>query len=141
KGRDSDDRAGDSARGIEGRRIDVGRRWPPSQRRSRYGQRSVLESSKRLKSARRVEDGCRTKPPGRGYRFDQRHAYQRRAHPLRRSAANRRWRCRGSVSQNQSMTSLALFFLQTPTPQVAPTPEKLPAWLTLIYLIGIGVVG
>ncbi len=39
------------------------------------------------------------------------------------------------------MTSLALFFLQTPTPQVAPTPEKLPAWLTLIYLIGIGVVG
>jgi len=39
------------------------------------------------------------------------------------------------------MTSLALFFLQTPTPQTAPTPEKFPAWLTLIYLIGIGIVG
>jgi len=39
------------------------------------------------------------------------------------------------------MTSLALLFFQTPTPQAAPTPEKLPAWLTLIYLIGIGVVG
>jgi len=39
------------------------------------------------------------------------------------------------------MTSLALFLLQTPTPQTAPTPEKLPAWLTLIYLIGIGIVG
>src|SRR5881394_2488390 len=40
------------------------------------------------------------------------------------------------------MTSLALFLFQTPTPlQPASTPEKLPAWLTLIYLISIGVVG
>ena len=39
------------------------------------------------------------------------------------------------------MTSLALFFLQTPTPQAAPTPEKFPAWLTLIYLIGIALAG
>jgi len=39
------------------------------------------------------------------------------------------------------MTSLALLFLQTPTPQTAPTPEKFPAWLTLIYLIGIVLVG
>ena len=40
------------------------------------------------------------------------------------------------------MTPLALFLLQTPTPlQPASTPEKLPAWLTLIYLSGIGVVG
>lgn len=39
------------------------------------------------------------------------------------------------------MTSLALLFLQAPTPQVAPTPEKLPAWLTLIYLLGIALVG
>src|SRR5437763_5910511 len=40
------------------------------------------------------------------------------------------------------MTSLALFLFQTPTPlQPASTPEKLPAWLTLIYLSGIGLVG
>jgi cell division protein FtsI/penicillin-binding protein 2 len=39
------------------------------------------------------------------------------------------------------MTSLALFLLQTPTPQAASTPQKLPAWLTLIYLIGIGLIG
>jgi cell division protein FtsI/penicillin-binding protein 2 len=39
------------------------------------------------------------------------------------------------------MTSLALFLLQTPTPQASPVPEKLPAWLTLIYLIGIGLLG
>src|SRR2546423_3967591 len=40
------------------------------------------------------------------------------------------------------MTSLALFLFQTPTPlQPASPPEKLPAWLTLIYLSGIGVVG
>ncbi|PYS68021.1 MAG: hypothetical protein DMF73_17815 [Acidobacteria bacterium] len=38
------------------------------------------------------------------------------------------------------MTPLALFLFQTPTPlQPASTPEKLPAWLTLIYLSGIGV--
>lgn len=39
------------------------------------------------------------------------------------------------------MTSLALFLLQTPSPQASPVPEKLPAWLTLIYLIGIGLLG
>src|SRR5215813_8971799 len=39
------------------------------------------------------------------------------------------------------MTSLPLFLLQSPTPQALPTPEKLPAWLTLIYLIGIAFVG
>src|SRR4030095_9053877 len=39
------------------------------------------------------------------------------------------------------MTSFALFLFQTPTPQAIPTPEKLPAWLTLIYLIGIAFVG
>src|SRR2546421_169674 len=40
------------------------------------------------------------------------------------------------------MTTLAYLFFQTPTPSVTPpTPEKLPAWLTLIYLISIGVVG
>src|ERR1700752_886016 len=39
------------------------------------------------------------------------------------------------------MTSLALLFLQSPTPKALATPEKLPAWLTLVYLIGIGVVG
>ena len=40
------------------------------------------------------------------------------------------------------MTTLAYLFFQTPTPSVPPpTPEKLPAWLTLIYLISIGVVG
>ena len=40
------------------------------------------------------------------------------------------------------MTTLAFLFFQSPTPQTAaPTPEKLPAWLTLIYLTGLGVVG
>ncbi len=39
------------------------------------------------------------------------------------------------------MTSLALLFFQTPTPTPAAPPEKLPAWLTLVYLIGIAVVG
>ena len=40
------------------------------------------------------------------------------------------------------MTSLSLFLLQTPTPTASPpTPEKLPAWLTLIYLIGVAAVG
>lgn len=39
------------------------------------------------------------------------------------------------------MTSLALLFLQSPTPKALATPEKLPAWLTLVYLIGIAVVG
>src|SRR6476646_750690 len=39
------------------------------------------------------------------------------------------------------MTSFALFLFQTPTPQAVPTPEKLPAWLTLVYLIGIALVG
>src|SRR5262245_21395447 len=38
------------------------------------------------------------------------------------------------------MTSLPLFLLQSPTPQALPTPEKLPAWLTLIYLIGLELV-
>src|SRR5256885_14410986 len=39
------------------------------------------------------------------------------------------------------MTSLALLFFQSPTPlQSASTPEKLPAWLTLIYLSGIALV-
>ena len=40
------------------------------------------------------------------------------------------------------MTTLAFLLFQTTTPSATPpTPEKLPAWLTLIYLIGIGVVG
>src|SRR6185503_12148316 len=39
------------------------------------------------------------------------------------------------------MTSLALLFFQTPTPTPGVPPEKLPAWLTLVYLIGIAVVG
>jgi peptidoglycan glycosyltransferase len=40
------------------------------------------------------------------------------------------------------MTTLAFLLFQAPTPSATPpTPEKLPAWLTLIYLIGIGVVG
>src|SRR5213075_2411085 len=40
------------------------------------------------------------------------------------------------------MTPLALLFFQSPTPlQAAAPPEKLPAWLTLIYIIGIAVVG
>jgi len=36
--------------------------------------------------------------------------------------------------------SLALFLFQTATPSPAPSPEKLPAWLTLIYLLGLGLV-
>jgi penicillin-binding protein A len=39
------------------------------------------------------------------------------------------------------MTSLALFLFQSPTPQAATAPERLPAWLTLIYLIGIAFLG
>ncbi|MFN2578309.1 MAG: penicillin-binding transpeptidase domain-containing protein [Pyrinomonadaceae bacterium] len=40
------------------------------------------------------------------------------------------------------MTTLVIFLFQTPTPlQPATTPEKLPAWLTLIYLSGIALVG
>src|SRR4051812_28795219 len=39
------------------------------------------------------------------------------------------------------MTAFALFLFQTATPSPAPPPEKLPAWLTLAYLIGIAVVG
>ena len=39
------------------------------------------------------------------------------------------------------MTPLALVFFQTATPQPANAPEKLPAWLTLIYVIGIALVG
>ena len=36
------------------------------------------------------------------------------------------------------MTSLALLLFQSPTPlQTAAPPEKLPAWLTLIYISGI----
>src|ERR1043165_1248312 len=39
------------------------------------------------------------------------------------------------------MTTLVFLLFQTPTPSATPpTPERLPAWLTLIYLIGIGVV-
>src|SRR5437016_4124354 len=37
--------------------------------------------------------------------------------------------------------ALALFLFQTATPSPASTPEKLPAWLTLIYLSGLAVVG
>ena len=39
------------------------------------------------------------------------------------------------------MTPLALLFFQAATPQAASAPEKLPAWLTLIYVIGIALVG
>jgi peptidoglycan glycosyltransferase len=40
------------------------------------------------------------------------------------------------------MTALALLFFQSPTPlQTAAPPEKLPAWLTLIYVIGMALVG
>jgi len=40
------------------------------------------------------------------------------------------------------MTSLALLLFQSPTPlQAAAPPEKLPAWLTLIYFSGIALVG
>src|SRR5262245_47814867 len=34
----------------------------------------------------------------------------------------------------------ALFLLQTATPTPATSPEKLPAWLTLAFLIGIAFV-
>ncbi|MDX6528816.1 MAG: penicillin-binding protein [Blastocatellia bacterium] len=36
--------------------------------------------------------------------------------------------------------TLALFLFQTATPSPAGTPEKLPAWLTLIYLSGLALV-
>src|SRR5437588_12110736 len=38
--------------------------------------------------------------------------------------------------------SLALLFFQTVTPSPTPAsaPEKLPAWLTLIYLSGLAVI-
>lgn len=40
------------------------------------------------------------------------------------------------------MTPLTLLLFQSPTPlQTVAPPEKLPAWLTLIYLAGIGLVG
>src|SRR5205807_1062145 len=39
------------------------------------------------------------------------------------------------------MTLVALLLFQTPTPQTSPSPEKLPAWLTLIFLGGIALVG
>src|SRR5256885_13305350 len=37
--------------------------------------------------------------------------------------------------------ALALLLFQTATPLPASTPEKLPAWLTLIYLSGLALVG
>ncbi|HMG73472.1 MAG TPA: penicillin-binding transpeptidase domain-containing protein [Pyrinomonadaceae bacterium] len=36
--------------------------------------------------------------------------------------------------------ALALFLFQTATPSPASTPEKFPAWLTLIYLSGLGFI-
>jgi len=36
--------------------------------------------------------------------------------------------------------TLALLLFQTPTPSPASPPEKLPAWLTLIYLSGIALI-
>ncbi|MFS8084241.1 MAG: penicillin-binding transpeptidase domain-containing protein, partial [Acidobacteriota bacterium] len=36
--------------------------------------------------------------------------------------------------------ALVLFLFQTPTPSPAATPETTPAWLTLIYLSGIGLI-
>jgi len=36
--------------------------------------------------------------------------------------------------------SLVLFFLQTPTPTPATSPEKQPAWLTLVFIIGVAFV-
>jgi len=36
---------------------------------------------------------------------------------------------------------LAFFFLQTATPTPATSPEKLPAWLTLVFIIGIAFIG
>jgi len=37
---------------------------------------------------------------------------------------------------------LVLLFFQTatPTPTPASAPEKLPAWLTLIYLVGLALI-
>jgi peptidoglycan glycosyltransferase len=37
--------------------------------------------------------------------------------------------------------ALALFLFQTATPSPASTPEKLPAWLTLIYISGLAFIG
>jgi peptidoglycan glycosyltransferase len=37
--------------------------------------------------------------------------------------------------------ALALFLFQTATPSPASTPEKLPAWLTIIYLSGLALIG
>ncbi len=37
--------------------------------------------------------------------------------------------------------ALALFLFQAATPTPAATPEKLPAWLTLIYVSGLGFIG
>ena len=36
--------------------------------------------------------------------------------------------------------ALALFLFQTATPSPASTPEKLPAWLTLIYVSGLAFI-
>jgi len=36
--------------------------------------------------------------------------------------------------------TLVLFLFQTPTPSPAAPPEKLPAWLTLIYVSGIALI-
>src|ERR1700704_6685293 len=36
--------------------------------------------------------------------------------------------------------TLALFLFQTASPSPASTPEKLPAWLTLIYVSGLGLI-
>src|SRR5712672_2062828 len=36
--------------------------------------------------------------------------------------------------------ALALFLFQTASPSPASTPEKLPAWLTVIYLSGLAFV-
>src|SRR5437667_10640370 len=37
--------------------------------------------------------------------------------------------------------ALALFLFQTATPSPASTPEKLPAWFTLIYVSGLAFIG
>src|SRR5882762_9503122 len=37
--------------------------------------------------------------------------------------------------------ALALFLFQTATPSPASSPEKLPAWLTLIYVSGLAFIG
>src|SRR2546423_8546563 len=36
--------------------------------------------------------------------------------------------------------ALALLLLQTATPSRATSPEKFPAWLTLIFLIGVSLI-